>query len=165
MTEDRKCPHCGTRTGTSSSWCSTCGESLTTPVRSASESRPPIVDAIQHEELTRSNSSESDVMNRYRDAYRVGRTITGMGGAIKAIGFILGALTALAALFGAGNGGFGAFIVGTCLGGIVALLFWMCGVIVAAQGQILQATLDSAVSSSPFLTDKQRAGAMGVSIP
>ena len=39
-------------------------------------------------------------------------------------------------------------------------LFFVLGVLVSAQGQILRATLDSAVNSSPFLTNDQRASIM-----
>jgi hypothetical protein len=42
------------------------------------------------------------------------------------------------------------------------LVFWVCGVIIAAQGQILQATLDNSVASSHFLTDPEPADAMGL---
>jgi hypothetical protein len=39
----------------------------------------------------------------------------------------------------------------------VGLLFYLLGVLVAAQGQILLASLDSAVNSSPLLTNDQKA--------
>jgi hypothetical protein len=39
----------------------------------------------------------------------------------------------------------------------VGLLFYLLGVLVAAQGQTLLASLDSAVNSSPFLTNHQKA--------
>ena len=42
------------------------------------------------------------------------------------------------------------------------LVPWVCGVIIAAEGQIPQATLDNAVASSHFLTDPERADAMGL---
>ena len=41
-------------------------------------------------------------------------------------------------------------------GGVVALTFFVLGVIISAQGQLLLAALDTAVNSSPFLTDDQR---------
>ena len=42
-------------------------------------------------------------------------------------------------------------------GGILALTFFVLGVIISAEGQLLLAALDTAVNSSPFLTDDQRA--------
>jgi hypothetical protein len=51
------------------------------------------------------------------------------------------------------------------LGGLLAAglwfaLFFILGSLVSAQGQILKATLDGAVNTSPFLTDEQRAQMM-----
>lgn len=46
------------------------------------------------------------------------------------------------------------------LGGFVALLFFVAGVIIAAEGQLLLAALDTAVNSSPILTNDQRARIM-----
>lgn len=107
--------------------------------------------------------SRSPVVNRYQDAYRVGATWVGLGNTIKVVGLILagiiflGSLSAVNGLFGGG-----ALLAGSFLAAIVGGLFWVCGVIVAAQGQILQATLDNAVASSHFLTDPERADAMGL---
>lgn len=70
---------------------------------------------------------------------------------------VLGSLSASNGLFGGG-----ALLAGLFFAAIVGGLFWVCGVIVAAQGQILQATLDNAVASSHFLTDAERADAMGL---
>jgi len=89
----------------------------------------------------------------------------GLGNAIKIVGAILAGIIVLSSFWSAGNGPFGIGAVlagGFFLAAIVGGLFWVCGVIVAAQGQILQATLDNAVASSHFLTDPERADAMGV---
>jgi hypothetical protein len=42
-------------------------------------------------------------------------------------------------------------------GGLVAFGGWVIGVVLAGGGQFLTAALDSAVHSSPFLTNAQRA--------
>jgi hypothetical protein len=109
-------------------------------------------------------STTSPVVHRYRDAYRVGAALVGLGTFIKIVGAVLGGIILLGAL-SAGNGplGGGAVVAGIFIAAIVGALFWVCGVMVAAQGQILQATLDTAVSSSHFLTDPERADAMGLS--
>jgi hypothetical protein len=109
------------------------------------------------------NESRSPVVNRYRDAYRVGAAVVGLGNTIKIVGAVLAGIIALGSL-SAGNGlfGGGAVLGGIFLAAIVGGLFSVCGVIVAAQGQILQATLDNAVASSHFLTDPERADAMGL---
>jgi hypothetical protein len=51
---------------------------------------------------------------------------------------------------------------GLFVAAIVGVLFWVCGVIVAAQGQVLRATLDNTVAHSPFLSDHERLDAMGL---
>ena len=53
---------------------------------------------------------------------------------------------------------------GFLLGLIVAALFFVVGIIVAAQGQLLKATLDTALHSSPFLTDDLRASIMSLRV-
>jgi hypothetical protein len=113
-----------------------------------------------------SNAGEragSAVATRYRDAYRVGTALVGLGDAIKAVGGILAGIIFIGSLT-SGNGPFGggAVVAGIFLAAIVGILFWVCGVIVGAQGQILRATLDTAVASSHFLTDTDRADAMGL---
>lgn len=60
------------------------------------------------------------------------------------------------------SGGGSLVVGGMFVAAVVGVLFWVCGVGVAAQGQILQATLDSAVATSPFLTDSERAQAKGL---
>jgi hypothetical protein len=105
------------------------------------------------------DESRPPIVNRYQDAYRVGAALVGLGNTIKAVGVGLASIIVLISLR-AGDGPFG--MAGIFLAAIAGGLFWVCGVIVAAQGQILQATLDSAVASSHFLTDTERADAMGL---
>jgi hypothetical protein len=109
------------------------------------------------------DESRSPVVNRYQDAYHVGAALVGLGNTIKIIGLVLAGIIVLGSL-SAANGlfGGGAVLAGGLLAAIVGGLFWVCGVIVAAQGQILQATLDTAVASSHFLTVQERADAMGL---
>lgn len=110
-----------------------------------------------------SRGSGFPVVARYRDAYRVGAALVGLGNAIKVVGAILAGIIGLGSLsYGNGPFGGGAVVAGIFLAAIVGVLFWVCGVIVAAQGQILRATLDNAVASSHFLTDLERADAMGL---
>lgn len=107
--------------------------------------------------------SGSPVVNRYRDAYRLGAALVGLGNTIKVVGVALAAIIVLGSLSsGDGPFGGGAVVAGIFLAVIVGVLFWVCGVIVAAQGEILRATLDNAVASSHFLTDPERANAMGL---
>ena len=106
------------------------------------------------------------VMIRYNDAYLVAKATTTFGTIIKAIGFLLafGMLSgALAVANQQSSDGKILFItVGVVAALITAAMFYLFGVLVSAQGQILKASLDGAVNSSPFLTDDQRAQTMSL---
>lgn len=98
-----------------------------------------------------SSRGSSPLIGRYTDAYLIARTTNGFGQAIKVIGLILGVLIAVVGAGKLGDGPAGAF-AGFLLGAVVALPAYVLGVIVSAQGQILKATLDTAVNSSPLLS-------------
>lgn len=106
------------------------------------------------------------VMSRYNDAYLVARATTTFGTIIKVVGFLLafgivsGAFTLANQQYGEGKTLF--LIVGIVAALLTAAVFYLFGVLVSAQGQILKASLDGAVNSSPFLTDDQRAEAMSL---
>ncbi|MFN6962335.1 MAG: hypothetical protein ACK4S4_01065 [Pyrinomonadaceae bacterium] len=120
------------------------------------------------------------MIGRYRDGYRVARTLDGFGKLLKILGAVACGLIILAGLV-AGQSmsnwsrGFGAsasdsaavtvgvFIYSAISGGLVGLIFWIVGTWFSAQGQILKAHLDSAVHSSPFLSDPERARVMSLS--
>jgi hypothetical protein len=99
------------------------------------------------------------VQTRYIDAYRVAGTMNAFGQSIKIVGVIFAALIfyvtesmqSLAT----------AVIAGAVIGGI----FFVIGIMVSAQGQMLKAVVDTAVNSSPFLDDNQRAATMSLSGP
>lgn len=96
---------------------------------------------------------------RYKDAYLQAKVVVGIGKLIKAVGLVLGILIALAGL---GGGDSRLFVGGVLLGAMVALFFYPWGILVSAQGQILRATLDSAVHGSPFLQEREKAKVMGL---
>jgi hypothetical protein len=108
------------------------------------------------------SSVVSAVVHRYADAYVVARTIDGVGSAIKVIGLVIGALLALGSLVAGSKGGFAIMIafVGIAVAGAIATVLYLLGTLASAQGQILMAALDSAVNSSHFLTDQDRARIM-----
>lgn len=103
---------------------------------------------------------------RYRDAYNVARITTGIGAGIKVFGFLLGALVAMAAFLGSQQTGWVPGIVwfGVILGAVIATLFYVCGALIAAQGQILLATLDVAVNSTELLSLEEKAEIMYVPV-
>jgi hypothetical protein len=139
------------------------------PVKTASSApgiKPPPASEHPPGEPPRSRPAEngtpasvpvgSPVVSRYRDAYRMGTVIVGFGTVIKFGGAGLGLLVTL---IGAAQG---FTLGGLLLGATLGVLFWVVGVIVSAQGQMLRAQLDTAVSTSPFLSDTERAEAMGI---
>jgi hypothetical protein len=109
------------------------------------------------------------------DAYREARAVVSLGVAIKTVGWILGAILGCAAVYlyiqsqphtTASSSLLGvpawvSFVVGIWAIATV-LAFWVIGVLVCAREQHLMASLDSAVNSSPFLSNEQRARAMSL---
>ena len=91
---------------------------------------------------------------RYADAYIVARAVNGIGVFIKVFGVILGVITLIAGLVaGVQTEGSPKFVLGgLMLGVVIAVPIFVLGVLVSAQAQILKATLDTAVHSSPFFT-------------
>ncbi|MBI1924717.1 hypothetical protein HYR99_10740 [Candidatus Poribacteria bacterium] len=101
------------------------------------------------------------LMKRYRDAYRLARVMVGFGNFIKGIGVMIAILIALG-VFIAANKADVMIWGGVLLALFVGLLFYILEVLVSAQGQILKASLDSAVNTSPFLTNEHRAKIMSL---
>ena len=105
------------------------------------------------------------LMTRYTDAYRVARTIKNVGDAIKVIALSAGILIFMIGMVGSSQSLLGAmpFFGGLVSGAIVAGVGFILGTLVSAQGQVLKATLDTAVYSCPFLVNEQRAEIMHLS--
>lgn len=105
-------------------------------------------------------------MRRYRDAYPSAAVIEAAGNFTKIIGGIIALIVFCGVAFigsqnPAGGGLYGmvgGFILAVPVGGT----FYMSGVFMVAQGQLLKATLDSAVQTSPFLTNDEKADVMGL---
>ncbi len=108
------------------------------------------------------------VLSRYTDAYRVARTTVVLGTLIKVLGVLLGLLIGFGAFalvnsLGQGpRGGVVGLLLGLFLGGGAFALFFVLGLILSSFGQLKKAALDSAVNSSPFLTNEERAQVMSL---
>jgi hypothetical protein len=106
----------------------------------------------------------------------VAKTLDGFGTLAKIIGLIGGGIIALISFMSGmgmmnqasrapfGGGGAGIiggviFVGGIGLGVLIAAVFFALGVVISALGQNLFATLDTAVHTSPFLTNEQKAEA------
>lgn len=124
----------------------------------------------QTESLMMESAGAAGLKRRYGDAYRVAKATVNFGNGIKIAGIVLAALILLGTLMGTliavsqsdSMIGGALLIPGILLAGFVGLLFYLLGVLVAAQGQTLLASLDSAVNSSPFLTNDQKAEIMSL---
>ncbi|HEV8428958.1 MAG TPA: hypothetical protein VGQ41_13735 [Pyrinomonadaceae bacterium] len=167
------CPSCGKSTDMASNYCEHCSANLI-EVRRALEAQQ------KQQQVEENETSEAQSLkNRYRDAYRVARVTTGIGKTIKVAGAVLALIIFLGfmmlVLLGlAIQGGqsrieefqilvaIAALAIGGVLGFNVWLIFFIWGVLVSAQGQILKASLDAAVNGSPFLTNNQRTKIMSL---
>jgi hypothetical protein len=142
-----------------SPWCFACGEyfpeNIVCEIPKLQRKKVP-AEAYRN---VHGGSPVTAVVNRYQDAYLVGAALVGLGNTIKIVGAVLAGIIVLGSL---SVGSEVLTVAGVFLAAIGGGLFWVCGVIVAAQGQILRATLDDAVASSRFLTDHERADAMGL---
>jgi hypothetical protein len=104
------------------------------------------------------------MMNRYTDAYRVATAIVAIADAVKAISLIIGGIILLVGLAGSQSalGGL-SLVTGIVFAIVIGGGGFAFGTLLAAHGQILKATLDTAVNLSPFLTNEQRAEVMSLS--
>jgi predicted RNA-binding Zn-ribbon protein involved in translation (DUF1610 family) len=98
------------------------------------------------------------VVSRYSDAYFNARAIVGFGTAIKIIGIVVAALFVVGSLLADAR----YLLIAVPFALVIGAMFFLMGIFVSAQGQILKATLDGAVNSSPFLTNNQRAKIMSL---
>ncbi|MEK6284038.1 MAG: hypothetical protein AABN95_27170 [Acidobacteriota bacterium] len=122
-------------------------------------------------------------MYRYLDLYRAARLLVGVGNTVKVLGIVVGTGILLLCLF-AGLAGssqtsnfgaqqsaaassflFGTFVVGAVFGTFVGGIVFLLGILISAQGQILLAQADSAVHTSPFMTEEEKAKVMSLPFP
>jgi hypothetical protein len=149
MSYDRECEYCGAENAANRDSCWKCSASFTAPgefIGAVAAARAPTTDR------------SSKLRARYRDGFRAAALIEGFGGAVKIVGFVFAALCLLG---GMAVGRLG-LILGVVAGAVLGALFFILGVFISSQGQLLKATLDSAVHTSPFLDDEGKAAAMGL---
>lgn len=101
--------------------------------------------------------------NRYTDAYRVANITESIGKITQGIGAILGIIVLMAILSSRDSLGGASWIIGIVVALIVGGAFFLMGIFISASGQILRATLDSAVNTSPLLSNDEKAMIMSVS--
>jgi hypothetical protein len=106
--------------------------------------------------------AQTGVVHRYTDAYRVARAVIAFGTIVKAIGVVVAVIIVVAGLASSGELGGRGLIGGLLLGAMVGLVFWIAGVFVVAVGQLLRASLDTAVNTSPMFSKAEKAKVMGI---
>src|SRR6185503_2541521 len=108
---------------------------------------PPEQKTINARKAASKVSSEvASLTKRYTDAYRVARAVAGFGSIIKVIGIVIAIVLVLigfmvASQSGPGNPISSLGIMGIVVGVLSGALFYVIGVLVSAQGQILKASL------------------------
>ena len=116
--------------------------------------------------MTTTQESLTIFQRRYKEGYTIAR-LTGLIGILVQ----LGAVVLAVALIGGGIYGasqmsqspgtppqmsIGVAIAGALLGVIFGGLFFLLGILISAQGQLILATLDTAVNSTPSLSDEEK---------
>jgi hypothetical protein len=102
------------------------------------------------------------LMKRYKDGYHVSTVIVTAGNAIKILGGIVAGIIALVSIIAASHSSAAVAVGGILVAIAYGLLFYLSGMLIGALGQILKATLDTAVNTSPSLTEIQRARIMSI---
>jgi len=108
------------------------------------------------------------LLKRYRDAYLVANVIIRFGSIVQGAGVVVGIVVAAGSFYFvsqmAGRGDSATpIVVAAVLSVLVGGLVYIVGVLVSAVGQILLASLDTAVHTSPFLAHHHRARVMSLS--
>ena len=113
-----------------------------------------------------SDQTLTALLLRYDSAYTAGRIITRFGESAQLAGKAIGGILVLGVFYlvsqtGLSNSG-GLVILGVALSLLVGGLIVILGVLLSAGGQILTASLDNSVNTSPFLSHRQRTKMMSL---
>ncbi len=113
---------------------------------------------------TSSPDTTNRAVTRYKDAYLVARAVTAIGKSVKYMGVMLGLIViAVGYYVGTQMGGGLMYSVGGAVAGVViSIPLYLLGILVSSQGQVLKASLDVAVHTSPFLEAEQKARVMSL---
>jgi|GEM_PF-5080354 len=105
-------------------------------------------------------SPAARLLRRYRRAYRVGASALGFSKVLAGIGWGLGVVTALAGCLGSSQVAQGEAVLFLLYAFIAAavqvVVFMFFSVLVSVLGEILRASLDTAIHTSLFLDEQQK---------
>jgi hypothetical protein len=112
----------------------------------------------------RGTSEVAQLIERYRNAYRVAESACHLGAGARVFGAIAGVvILVLSAQTAVSYGGQTANAATAIVVGFSALaLFWLLGTLISTLGESLKASLDTAVYASTFLDNAQRAKIMSL---
>jgi hypothetical protein len=102
---------------------------------------------------------------RYQDGYRVAGFMVLMGSITKIASLAIGAVILIVALTAGKVGGDLGVGVGIISAVLTALTGFAMGVLISAQGQIMQSMIDTAVNTSPLIDNTEKAHLIGVTAP
>lgn len=166
-----RCTKCGALNDADQFYCSECRFNLhmvyAGPAVEQKGPEPFTDEATADDQWRPEAASESDETSpasrrfegRYRDAYSLTSILLSIGGFVKVVGVVLGVLLGLST----GSLKSGLLVFGGLLAAAtVGLMIYLFGLLLAAQGQILRANLDSAVNSFPSLTETEKLRLMGL---
>lgn len=118
----------------------------------------------------------SKAISRYQDGYRLARTITGLSELTKGVALLAGLFVVIFGLMGSESvmrpnpsmvaiaslesQRYVYLLSVIFFGAFVAMLGWVAGILISGYGHHLRASLDTAVNTSPFLTNTQRTQVM-----
>jgi hypothetical protein len=103
-----------------------------------------------------------DLVHRYEDSYRSAGSTIRFGSGLRAFGCLVGVAGVFSGWIIAANGNQRAGLWLFAGGLLIALVLSVVGVLLATQGRILRATLDTSVSSNAALSQHEKAHLMNV---
>jgi hypothetical protein len=102
----------------------------------------------------------SSIVIRFIEGYTAAKETIGLGNFVKGIGIVVAIIGYILAFFVAREAiGIMASILSSTVTGFI---IYVIGAILAAQGRILKATLDTAANTSPNLDEEERAHLMSI---
>lgn len=120
---------------------------------------------------SKTNSNEEQTLDHYKDSYTLAKTSIKFGNIAKIVGFasagivgFLGLLLTLILVSTYRDAGvaFVVFLILATIGAAIGALFYGLGIALTVSGKNLSASLDSAVHTSPFLTNEQKTQTMNI---
>jgi len=102
--------------------------------------------------------------SRYSDAYIVAGAVVRIGGYVRVVAVVVTVIGLLGGIIAASSSPSpGVLFVGGIVFGVAAgIPLYVLGILISAIGEHIKASLDSAVHTSPFLSDAEKASVMSL---